>query len=756
MLAWAGVAAGAVYLIYIGGGWWGIYSPYLRIATMAITAMTLGTWAIVARRVPAWRPRSVLLPVIGACLGSLAISTFFSRVPRVSLEYLGYAIVLAALYLLLVRLFTNPFFRPRLAVLATMLFVVSTVAFLGQVLLGWIRWWELAGGFTIPPLRPGFPGLTYNNPSAALTMVALLAVPTVATFGTATRRGIGVVVVVVAAIGVVALVSGSRAGWFALGITGVAAPLAWLAVATNRALALHVLGNLFRSRASRFAAVACVLVAMGLVIALAPSVLRRFQEGGEDVRLAYAVAGLRMFIESPIVGTGPGTWVIQRPQYTLAPETDYYIPHAHNLEAQTLAELGLVGSAAGLVLVVGVGWLLVAAIRGSDAERRRWGWAGAVGLLYFALHQVLDLYVNMPAFLFVAAIPVAYLDATSPPGARSPWPLRSFGATLPRGASVLAGTLVAFAVIGLLWQEVPALDQARATEAANALDWAAADTPAREAAALDPQISSYQFTAGLTAARAGDHAASVEYFERVTAQNDLPEAWLDLAAEQAELGQTQAALTSLGSALRLGYERPAVSMPAGELALRLGDRAMAERAFSAAIANAASLAGDPWWQADPDRAAVLKLVVEDAIATAPGTSWQIALMAGERDVAESLAGDAAGFPALVIGAWYGDPIAAKELAGRCNSSPLDEGLLAWCSRIASRRGDVVAAESFQERASLMNPGAGFGTAELRVSADGMVGRQLPGNPADLWATYTYRRPAPWDLLVPSLIHLRLE
>src|SRR5688500_19084950 len=54
MLAWFGVAAGAVYLIFAGGAWWGIYSSTLRTITMVIAAVALSSWAIVAIR----RPRS--------------------------------------------------------------------------------------------------------------------------------------------------------------------------------------------------------------------------------------------------------------------------------------------------------------------------------------------------------------------------------------------------------------------------------------------------------------------------------------------------------------------------------------------------------------------------------------------------------------------------------------------------------------------------------------------------------------------------
>ena len=46
-------------------------------------------------------------------------------------------------------------------------------------------------------------------------------------------------------------------------------------------------------------------------------------------------------------------------------------------------------------------------------------------------------------------------------------------------------------------------------------------------------------------------------------------------------------------------------------------------------------------------------------------------------------------------------------------------------------------------------------AELRVEEAGLAS-QLFGSPADFWGTYTYRRPTPNDILVPSLIHLGLE
>ncbi len=84
----------------------------------------------------------------------------------------------------------------------------------------WVHWWETLGRIALPPLRPADEGLTYNSPSAALTMVALLAVPAAATLGSSTRRGIvALLAVLLTIVGVVAVISGSGAGWLALGLT---------------------------------------------------------------------------------------------------------------------------------------------------------------------------------------------------------------------------------------------------------------------------------------------------------------------------------------------------------------------------------------------------------------------------------------------------------------------------------------------------------------------------------------------------------
>jgi hypothetical protein len=256
----------------------------------------------------------------------------------------------------------------------------------------------------------------------------------------------------------------------------------------------------------------------------------------------------------------------------------------------------------------------------------------------------------------------------------------------------------------------------------------------------------------------GQHAAAAADFAVVAARDDLPEAWLDLAAEQAELGQAPDALRSVAAALRLGIQRPAVAMPAGDLALRLGDDDLAVRAFMGAISTAPSLAADPWWAADEDRARSLQEVVGSILGSTVPLRWEVALMVGDGERAASAALDPASgdLAADVVKAWTGDAAARDRLLGHCAADPLDLDALLWCARLEGRAGQLGRANDLRYLANTLIGGAYSGGGELRVNPRPVIGRSSEGGPAIFWGTYTYRRSTPWDILVPSLIHLTLQ
>jgi hypothetical protein len=59
--AWIAALLLSLYVVFVGGGFFGIYVAELRAVSVALAAVALAVWAVVAWRAPAWRPRSVLL-----------------------------------------------------------------------------------------------------------------------------------------------------------------------------------------------------------------------------------------------------------------------------------------------------------------------------------------------------------------------------------------------------------------------------------------------------------------------------------------------------------------------------------------------------------------------------------------------------------------------------------------------------------------------------------------------------------------------
>jgi len=757
LLAWAVIAALAVFVLFFGGAWLGLYLTDLRIFTVATAGCLLGAWAVVAWRNAAWRPRSVLLPAMLTCLASLAISATFSRYPRISVEYLGYAVLLAALYLLLVRLLADPFYRPRIVSLAAVLFAVVVVAYTFFVVRDWLDWWSATRVLAVPPLRPNYESLTYGTPSTVLTVAAMLAVPTIATVIRARRLGVAVAFAVVMLVGLISVLTGSRAGWVAMGIAGAVTIVVAIVDRETRATLLA----LSTPRVRRLVAVVAVFGVV-LAVALGPAILRRVAGGGEENRIVFSRIALELFTESPVVGTGPGSWVIERLPHTQPDDPDEYIPHAHDVYAQTLGELGLVGGAAGLFLAASLALLCWRAIRSGDPTRRLWGWLTFTALVYFAAHQIFDFYPNMPAVLFTAAIPVAYLDAlTAGEASSSKWPIRI--STLPHSAELAGVMLVLVSIAGLLLQEVPSTAHDEAVELANDGNWAAALAPALVAAREDPAVSPYRFTAGLADAWSGDASAAATEFKVVAERDDFPEAWLNLAAEQAQLGENDQALASLRSALRLGRQRPVIAMPAGDLALRLGDTDLAIDAFSAALASTPSLAGDTWWTTDPTPAQLWPTILQRANSIiAPAARWELALMHGDVEGAKANEGASydpydPNFTLDVIAAWAGDTAALRTLLNRCDATPTALTEIVWCARLADRAGDKEAGSRYRLIANIQAPGIYRAAHELRVDrSPPTVFPILEGGASIAWGTYTYRRVTAWDVLAPGLIRLGFE
>ena len=593
LLGWAGFALLVLYVILLGGGWIGIYSAGIRVFSLAVVAVGLAAWSVVAWRRPEWRPRTAMWPALALPLASFVLSTAASPFPRLGLDYVAWAVLLTALYLLLVRILALPYARARIGGLAAVLALVLGGAYVLLAFVLWAEWWGLVGEIRVPPLRPMYLSMPWGGPSAVLTVQVLLTAVAMAGLGITTRSARVTVALLAVLAGAVAVISGSRSGWLALAGALVLVAGLWLLSSSSRASLTRALRR-GRVRVALVVVGAVVLVAIVLV---GPAALDRFVEGGDGGRPVYWATALRMFAEAPVLGLGPGNWAARRIAYTEAGELDFYIPHAHNQLLETGAEFGLLGLAAGTVAVGCVAWLVVTALRGADQARRRWAWAVTFVLVYLAAATLVDSY-TFPAILLPVAIAIAYLDATSHRALGLPHGLRSVARPLGRLAilGLLASSIAAVAFLAR--SESVALTHARGVAAANLSDWDDALAPSLEAAEADPGLAPYQVTAGLAAAGVEDWATAEAAFHAAATTDDLPASWLGLALAQSELGRPVGEVSdSLGRAMRLGEQQPAIAFAAAELYDRLGMVADADDAYAKALAGLPSLGADVTWRA---------------------------------------------------------------------------------------------------------------------------------------------------------------
>ena len=743
--AWAGVAGLSSYLVFLGGGFAGIYSAQLRAFSLAAAAAALAIWAVVAVARPRWRPQTTLWPAFAVSLAAFALSSVTSATPRMSAEYLGFAVILLALYLLLQRLLADSFFRSRLGNLAVFLCLAVSLAYVVRVAELWSTWWSLVGRIAVPPLRPWFESLQLGNPSAVMTVCVLLLGPALASLGFATPWRRGLAAALVGLVLLVTLLSGSRAGWLGLAVSCVLFAAGWVADPCRRAgIASAWTGR----RRMVLAGVAGGLAL--LAIAIGPAILGRLTAGGEAVRGSFYSATVRMALDHPLLGSGPGSWPILRAAHTLPSEVDYYIPHAHNLYLEVASDFGLAGIVAGIVAILMLFRLIRGALGDQDPMRRRMAWAALFGSLYFGAHQLLDFYPNMPAALLAFAIPIAWLDATapSPVGPSLPAPARRI-ATL--GLVVAVAVAVAFEARS----EAVAMTATAAVQAADDGDWEGALRGAREVSAADPDIPAYQLLLGLGEARLGTPDAAAGAFRRVAATDQLPEAWLDLAVMEERLGDVAGARTSIEQALRLGSQQPIVLLGAAQVLVRLGDTPAAIDALSGSIAGQPSLAGDPWLRAAPEFVAILDTAVLKAQQlAAPLTAWQIALEAGDaagaRRIASALDPETAASVSLVIDAWGGNETAVASLRDRARARPLDVLTVVWLVRLEERRGDTAEVQRYRAWANGVDGFSGSSAGGSRVTVALEPGDPVRGSLTGFYGYYTYRRAVPVDQLVPGL------
>jgi O-antigen ligase len=754
LIGWPLTIVGFTYLVLIGGGFPGVFAPAFRMADVVIAAIALVLWLVASFYHPRWRPNTVLWPAFGTMLIAFAVTTVTSVLPRLSLEYVAYAVVLIGLYLLLVRLQAHPFIGRRIGSIAVILVVAIGVYYLYVSVTLWQAWWAIVGRLTIPPLRPGFESLAFGNPSSLGATCVLLFVAGAAHLGLVGWGRRIVVVVLGALVLVVCLVTGARSVWLGVAVTVAIVALLWFASPARRdALA----ASLRTGRGRAVLAAVVVIGGVGAVVA-GPGILVRMGFG-DPYRPGYWLASIRMFRDAPLFGQGPGTWAAERAPFTTPGDLDFYIPHGHNVYLQTIGELGLAGVIAGIVVIFVVGRLIGRSLAGT-AEQRRYAWATIAAIAYLGGHQLVDVVTNLPVVLFALALPISRLDALAL--AARDVPEESAGRPrapliwLRRLAVVPLIVVAGLAVAWLAWTTRVAVKHQDAVDAANDGRWAPALSIALDVVAADPDIPAYRVTLGLARARTENLSAAVAELRTAAEIDEFPQSWLDIAALEVLAGRPDEAHDALDHALRLGFQQPSISLAATGLYARLGDIDAARESLADAFEEAPSIAGDPWWNTQPGAEDVYQPVIRQLLDAGDATAFRIALETGRLDAAQkalsSLGGDTT-VPELVLAAWSGDADARRQLEERAAARPLAVEAVAWSAIVADHLGDLAARNRYVAWAETINGGAGVESIGYRIVDLLPSGRGPVGTFGQSYGQYLYLRPVPRDELVPGLPQL---
>jgi O-antigen ligase len=746
-----------VYAVLIGGGWAGIYLVSLRTISLVLIAAGLGLWLLLSVRDPRWRPSTAIWPTLVLPVIALVLATGASAYPRLGIEYVLWAVLLVGLYLLLVRVLGTDTARARIGALAAMLSLVIGLLYMGTVFLAWIEWWELIGGFEMPPLRPLYASLSLGGPGTVQTVQVLLTVVAVSGLGVSGRRRQLLAAVLVAITAVVVVIAASRSGWIALaGATVITAGL-WVVLAARSGSLRERMAERWAQRGVRITIVAAIIGAMGAALLVAPVLLNRMLNSGSGGREQYFTVARRMFEDAPVLGLGPGTWAVRRVAYTEPGELDHYIPHAHDIYLQTLAELGLVGAIAGLVALAPVAWLVWRSLRSDGADTRRWAWGALFALLFIGLFNVFDFQMNVPAVLFLAALPVAWLDASrrggigiGPVGER---------AAMWVGRLAVVGLWLGcvLALVGLMRFETVAADHQEAVDHIYAADWDAARGPADDAYSADSALVAHAITRGLVASADRDWSLAQETYRYAAETDDMSQSWLGFAQAQHANGAADGDIVeSIERALRIGTQQPSIVFAAGHLYDRLGMIEQADELYVATLLRYPSLVTDPYWSRDPGTTARFEDIVRAAIEQNPQRGWEIALIAGDSDLALELSAPST-TTAAIIAAWQGDAEALATVYALADEAAENAYILSWASRLAARAGDEDQADRFQRLAvfEVIEGGELPGT-EVRIDQDGYLEAVPAGTKVGFAGHYLYRRPLVPDLLPPGLPRLVFE
>lgn len=666
----------------------------------------------------------LLLPgvALAALMAAQALSTVASHTPSLAWPALWHQFALLGTTLLAWRAARHATIRPRLVTALVTTFVILSGVYALELAAYFRHWLDLglpAGRF---PLRPGAGGGLAGLPTWMGDYMVLLAPVAAGAAWRAGRVGRVAAVVVLAVAAALLVGTGTRSLWLSAGAIGGIAVLAAI---------------LRRPTRPRVALVAVMAVGAGLA-AVALDLPARVARDADAGRSSAFGSAIDIFASSPLIGTGPGTYVAERLAHSIPSTAWYVFPSAHSLSLNALAETGILGALAAVAVLLAIAPLVLRAVTHPGRERPvAIGALAGIGML--VLHAHADVVLEMRGIAVLAAASTGL--AIWRPDLSSPRPLAT-----PTSTSRVTRMTRAALVVACVFGAVALVPAARSELAAAALfrSYAASDPASARAAAIEAieldagLVPAHQRIARL-AASSGDLEAAAAALDSVIALEPLAQHRVERAAVQLALGKPTSARADIVKALADDVADPFVRLNAIAIYQAIG--ADTRESLTVLVRMAPSLipllgGTDGSWPGVP--AAVLsdavRVVFDSELAGGneagalriAASSGDATLLAAVRDrltdpwlrpIADALAGDAA---------------AAARIESDALEAPLSADWPTWAWFLAAGRCDESAAARWADiRGILLRypPSIPIALSRVPAAAAGML---PPGYPSGIW------------------------
>lgn len=617
----AGLLLGLAYLLLIAATSNGIVN--YDITRFSVGALTLGVaaWLAVAGwpargRMMTSRPAgyassvndNVGLPLarpLALFLAVYLLTAFTSIDPRRSLgdAWLTGAYVFA--FVLTVDLVNWGW--PRELFVKVMLLVSGVLIGMGVYsVVGWYRQWLAANpGVWLPTSVYRLPAP--NTIAVFLNLVLMAALARLWVTRARAPRAL-LAVWIVLALGLLFLTS-SRGGW--LGTAAGAGAAIWLSArAPAQSDWLKLAWEALRRRRALMATVLIAGVAgLGLVGWSAYRLMAHPTHSSSffGARGNFWIAAWQAFLRSPLVGQGPFTYGSAYLRAVSVPP-DLLYTHAHSLFFNLLAETGLLGVLACVMLGVAAFRALWRQVHGLRGDEQAVVVGTFAALVAYGVHGLFETVSAEPTNAFVTSILLGVALAPGPA-------LSAVERAAPAGSRVRLwpskGLALALVIAGWygLWLSTPLH---LGVLAANKSEWRSAEAYLTEATRRDPRSAVVHQQLGLARsvlASEEDDPALAEAIAELETTVRLDPDWAlnhaNLGALYAAQGDDEAAHREFQAAVKLAPQVGVYHLNLGAVAERTGNAAEAERAYAEALHYRPEWADAYFWRATPWRAAFL-------------------------------------------------------------------------------------------------------------------------------------------------------